>query len=136
MRILPASYIPRKNPNPVDPYYDALHPREALWQKTVEGWLRPHPDWMHYHTWDSRKSSAGFPDLVMVNTRITIVIYAELKTETGEVSEHQALWLNVLADADQLVYLWRPSDQPDIDALLKAIDMIGRGLSRSDVFYP
>jgi hypothetical protein len=38
-------------------------------------------------------------------------VYAELKTETGEVSEKQRDWLLVLsANPNNLVYLWRPSD--------------------------
>ena len=38
-----------------------------------------------YHTRDSRGSDEGFPDLVLVNP--TRVIFAELKTRTGKLTE-------------------------------------------------
>ena len=41
--------------------------------------------WLVYHTFDSRRSAAGFPDLVMVrNGRL---IFAELKSATGKATE-------------------------------------------------
>jgi hypothetical protein len=58
-----------------------------------------------YHTHDSRRSTAGFPDLVMV--RWEHLIFAELKSETGKISPEQAKWLDdlrLVADA----FLWRP----------------------------
>jgi hypothetical protein len=125
--------IPNKNPNPVSEYYDAIYPNEGKWQRTVEGWFKFHIDWLYYHTWDSRKSAAGFPDLVLVNMRIGVTIYAELKTETGKVSTDQRIWLAALADSGEIVYIWRPSDQPIIDSLIKDIDQIGRGLTRGEV---
>lgn len=51
--------------------------------------------WLVYHTWNSRHSPAGLPDLLMVKGHRLIV--AELKTVTGKVSEAQRQWLTALA---------------------------------------
>lgn len=51
---------------------------------------------------------AGFPDLVLVrNGRL---IFAELKSERGRISDAQEAWLARLAEADVEVYVWRPTD--------------------------
>lgn len=50
---------------------------------------------------------AGFPDCVFVRER---VIYAELKSKTGQLTAEQYEWLEGLAGAGQEVYLWRPDD--------------------------
>lgn len=63
--------------------------------------------WLYYHTWRSIHSPAGFPDCVFVRER---VVYAELKTDKGQPTPDQYEWLRALAEADQEVYLWRPSD--------------------------
>lgn len=63
--------------------------------------------WKHYHTRNSRKSVAGFPDLVLVGRR---VIFAELKAESGRLTADQLGWLEALRDAGAEVYTWRPSD--------------------------
>jgi VRR-NUC domain len=72
--------------------------------------------WLLYHTHDSRRSAGGFPDLVLVRGR---VIFAELKSERGRVEALQRLWLHRLEAAGAECYLWRPSDWPTIDALLR-----------------
>lgn len=70
-----------------------------------------------YHTRDSRGSDEGFPDLVLVNA--TRVIFAELKTRTGKLTEQQALWLEMLQHTDHVeVYCWRPGDWTAIAACL------------------
>lgn len=47
--------------------------------------------WLAYHTFDSRRSAAGFPDLVLV--RGPELIFAELKTDHGTVRAEQDRWL-------------------------------------------
>ena len=64
--------------------------------------------WRVYHTHDSRHSAAGFPDLVM--TRDTRLIFAELKSEKGQMSREQVAWQWSLLDAHADFYLWRPAD--------------------------
>jgi hypothetical protein len=60
--------------------------------------------WLVYHTHDSRRSPAGFPDLVCVRDR---VIYIELKTEKGGLSEEQSQWLLWLDMAGAEVHTFR-----------------------------
>lgn len=71
-----------------------------------------------YHTFDSRRSAAGFPDLVIVGNR---VIYAELKAEKGTVSPQQEAWLKALREAGTEAYLWRPSNWDRIELVLKGL---------------
>jgi DNA repair exonuclease SbcCD nuclease subunit len=77
--------------------------------------------WKVYHTYRSDRSEKGFPDLVMVRGQGMngVVVYAELKTETGKPTKDQQEWLNALEWAGEAVYLWRPSDWPTIKGVLK-----------------
>ena len=67
--------------------------------------------WSVYHTYDSRRSEPGYPDLTLVRDR---VIFAELKTETGKLSQTQSVWIDLLKKADAEVYVWRPSHMNQI----------------------
>ena len=70
-----------------------------------------------YHTFDSRRSAAGFPDLVLV--RPPMVLFAELKSEGGRIRPEQREWLAALKDCESVaVRLWRPSDWPKIEETL------------------
>jgi hypothetical protein len=60
-----------------------------------------------YHTRDSRGSAHGFPDWVIVGRS---VIYRELKTAKGRVTDSQAEWLHALVRAEQDACVWRPAD--------------------------
>ncbi len=74
--------------------------------------------WRVYHTFDSRRSVAGFPDLVMV--RPPVVLFAELKTEGGKVRPEQRGWLGALARCETVeASVWRPGDWPRIQEVLK-----------------
>lgn len=72
--------------------------------------------WRCYHTYDSRRSAAGFPDLVLVRER---VIFAELKTETGKLGKEQQEWIGALANAGMEAHVWRPSDLEEIVRVLR-----------------
>lgn len=62
-----------------------------------------------YHTHDSRRSDAGFPDLVLVKP--PRVIFAELKSAKGKVRPEQQHWLELLEGCHLIgAYLWRPDD--------------------------
>lgn len=93
--------------------------------------------WLVYHTYDSRRSNPGFPDLVMVHRgesdtvpRKCRLVFAELKAERGRTSLAQAEWLEALGRIAAVggasinwtpklqVYLWRPSLWPEIEKVL------------------
>ena len=62
---------------------------------------------------------AGFPDLVLVRDK---VIFIELKSDRGTLSQEQALWMEALVKARGVVaYILRPRDWLDgtIDKILK-----------------
>ena len=68
--------------------------------------------WRYYHTNDSRRSEAGFPDLVLV--RDGWLIFAELKRQKKNPTPEQKKWLEELEKVpDCEVYVWRPSDWND-----------------------
>lgn len=67
--------------------------------------------------WATAISGApGFPDLVLV--RPPRVVFVELKTERGQPTKDQTLWLAALAASNVETYLWRPSDLDAIADLL------------------
>jgi hypothetical protein len=69
--------------------------------------------WLPYHTYDSRRSEAGFPDLVLV--RDGVILVYELKTETGRMRPMQREWLDALDGATvQTSRVIRPSDLDDV----------------------
>jgi len=111
---------------------------EKEWQSTVLD-LATLGGWRSYHTFDSRRSAAGFPDLVLV--RPPELIFAELKAEKGRTTPEQEAWLEDLATVasetavltravereyligetlpDPLqVYIWRPSDFDEVRRVL------------------
>jgi len=64
--------------------------------------------WRLYHTHDSRRSEAGFPDLVLV--RRPRLVWAELKSERGRLTDDQRAWIEELRACGQEVHVWRPSN--------------------------
>lgn len=63
--------------------------------------------WRSYHTHDSRRSTPGFPDLVMV--RGPRLLLVELKTEKGRLAPAQLQWLDDLTATSAEVFTWRPA---------------------------
>jgi hypothetical protein len=61
-----------------------------------------------YHTFDSRRSSSGFPDLVCVGPGG--VLFRELKREGKKPTTAQAQWLTALVKAGQDACVWWPHD--------------------------
>jgi hypothetical protein len=71
-----------------------------------------------YHTFLSVYSEPGFPDLCMAKEGR--LIFAELKTERGKVTQAQKEWLETLADSKSCeVYIWRPGDWDEIVKVLE-----------------
>lgn len=66
---------------------------------------------LSYHTHDSRRSPAGFPDRVYCGPGG--VLFRELKTDTGQLTPDQWEWLRSLQWAGLDAAVWRPSDWPD-----------------------
>lgn len=75
--------------------------------------------WMTYHTYDSRRSNPGWPDLVLCRPQTGELIYVELKTDRGRVSSAQKLWLEALEACGQEVHVWRPRDFDAVHERLK-----------------
>lgn len=88
---------------------------ERKWQKIVTRLART-LGWLVYHTYDSRRSAKGFPDLVLVRDR---VVWAELKSLRGRLRAMQGVWLDALRAAGQEVYLWRPCDLDRVKEVLR-----------------
>lgn len=75
--------------------------------------------WRYYHPWMSVKSAKGYPDCTLV--RGDRLVFAELKSERGQVTEAQLAWLLDLKRAGAETYVWRPSDwlSGEIEAALR-----------------
>ena len=105
---------PGRTVNPTDKLLSEKDFMESIVQ------LARQTGWMVYHTYDSRRSEAGFPDLVM--TKHKRLVIAEIKTEKGKTSPAQDKWLETLRTARGVKEkLWRPSDWPEIERTLGAI---------------
>jgi len=92
------------------------------------GWLVHHtrPALSQTGRWHTPlQGHRGFPDLVLVypaqdENEQTAVIFAELKSERGRVSDAQRCWQEALMRAQGVeYYIWRPSDLPSILARLE-----------------
>jgi hypothetical protein len=74
--------------------------------------------WRHYHTFISKGSDPGFPDLVLVRQGFP-VIFAELKSERGKLTESQGEWITLLSQNRlHQAFVWRPSDWDEIKVVL------------------
>jgi len=75
-----------------------------------------------FHSGDARRDTgAGFPDLVIVSRDGCGVIFAELKSWNGTLSERQMEWKWALISCDQTWRMWRPGDLDKIEAELRLI---------------
>ena len=74
-------------------------------------------NWLIYHTTNSRKSAAGFPDLILIRGNRLIV--AELKVARNEPTPAQERWLCAFHGAGVKAYLWRPEHWGEIIETLK-----------------
>lgn len=90
---------------------------EAQWQAQVLE-LATLYRWGYYHTFDSRRSQPGFPDLVLWRDRI---IYAELKAADGKLTPLQKRVLEGLRRAGAEVFVWRPKDLDDVRTELASV---------------
>ena len=72
--------------------------------------------WRVYHTHDSRRSPAGFPDLVLVRN---CILFVELKTDCGTVKLEPTEWIEAIVAAGGTAAIWRPKDWKQIEAILR-----------------
>jgi hypothetical protein len=90
---------------------------EACFQVKVEREFRKH-GWLVYHTRCSKKSAAGFPDVVAA--RPARLVIAELKMPGKLPTPEQEHWLRLYATLRTpwvSVFLWYPADWPEIVAV-------------------
>ncbi len=73
--------------------------------------------WLAHHTYDSRRSQPGYPDLALCHPRGDYLL-VELKTERGRVRTAQRTWLDALAKAGVECHIWRPRD---FDAIVERL---------------
>lgn len=66
---------------------------------------------LYYHAHDSRRSPAGFPDVVAVGPGG--VLWAELKSQRGSLTAEQRRWGSRLTQAGERWYVLRPADLLD-----------------------
>lgn len=83
--------------------------REDALQALVMAAAKRH-GWRSYHTHDSRRSDPGFPDLVLVHASRRLLLFRELKTQTGRIRPDQVTFLADLAATGADVAIWRPLD--------------------------
>lgn len=76
--------------------------------------------WLVYHTYDSRKSEPGYPDLTMFRPDLCQgPVWFELKDETGKLTKDQKKWRDAILKAAGAWYLMRPSDWNEIQQILQ-----------------
>ncbi|NBP24620.1 MAG: VRR-NUC domain-containing protein [Proteobacteria bacterium] len=100
---------------------------EAAFQQVVIDVARWH-GWKVFHPlpaqnargrWRTAQAGdTGFPDLVLAHPKRG-VIFAELKSAIGKLSDRQQAWIDTLRQAGAEVYVWRPADIEQIKAILK-----------------
>jgi hypothetical protein len=72
--------------------------------------------WRTYHTFDSRRSAPGFPDICAV--RRDRLLFSEIKGPRGKVTPAQQQWLEDLGRCAE-AYLWREQDWERIEGVLR-----------------
>ena len=118
--------------------YERLIARAIIHRRAPEREMQAHIEamladcgWRFHHETDSRKSDAGWPDLVCIRVlrryeangeiNLPFVLFLELKTETGKLRpQQQELWdeLDQL-DSDEVRFaIVRPSTLAPIEAMI------------------
>jgi len=92
---------------------------EKAWQAAVIRVARQ-SGYMYFHTHDARRSPSGWPDLALIKPSGGVLYLAELKTDTGSVSQAQQAWLDALEQCTAVVTgIWRPAMAEQVFALLR-----------------
>ena len=97
---------------------------EALFMQQVQqiaatcGWDAHHIRPARYGATWKTDGLAGMPDLILIGQRGQGIIWAELKTRTGRLSDVQEHRITQLLENGQEVHVWRPTD---VDAIVKRL---------------
>ena len=94
------AYVTRGQPAPVS--------EKAFMQAVVQ--LARQQQYLVYHTWSSKRSPEGFPDLICARAGSPLLAI-ETKTDVGQVTAAQASWLAALGQCTGVAAeVWRPAD--------------------------
>lgn len=72
-----------------------------------------------YHPFLSKWSERGWPDLALARRRDGRFLLAELKRDTGKLTDHQSEVIDLLRACGLAVFVWRPADLDAIAAVLR-----------------
>ena len=75
--------------------------------------------WLVYHTYDSRRSNHGFPDLIMLYKGAGVAL--ELKSGRGKLTEDQQTWIDAFQAAGFYGFVGYPNNLDDVLHMLKFI---------------
>ena len=93
---------------------------EKTFQKAIKNFAQD-LGYLHYHTHDPRGSEPGYPDSTI--SKGGRLIYAELKSAKGSLSNDQREWINALINVQGVeCYVWKPKDWQDIIRVLAMDD--------------
>jgi hypothetical protein len=91
---------------------------ERAWQVQVRAWLH-RAGFVTYHTFDSRKSEPGFPDIIAILPGVRLIAI-ELKQDRGRVTTSQLYWLELFRSIEVYAEVWRPRDADMIQAQIES----------------
>jgi hypothetical protein len=93
---------------------------EAAFQSQITDLAGAYGFVLQYHTFDSRHSAEGFPDLWLVREppRIARLVVAELKVGRNRPTAAQMRWIAALTAAGIEAYIWYPDDFDEIVKIL------------------
>ncbi len=111
---------------PLDPTLTVRHPGSAMAAEASEDVLTARlrtfalqAGYLYYHTHNSRKSEAGWPDVALIHPGGGPLYLWELKSAAGVVSPDQRRWLDALAQVTHVeTGVYRPADWTTIQTLL------------------
>ena len=94
--------------------------RRVIQYAKLRGWLVHHcrPGLYRSGRWATHiEGDAGFPDLVL--SRLSRLVFAELKGSYDKPTASQALWLSTLEISGKVeVYVWKPDDEEKVWQIL------------------